>query len=164
MRSRDRSRIAAQILVSAVLAQYGVTRLDFFIASHYDADHIGGTITGRANVHGTSFILGPNGEPGAVVDDDGDGHDGWLDTQQTEPDADELGTDDDIAIAHFVDRGDTPQPSSVTYDKYAAMANASRSPVARRWKPATSVWAGPPPCGQSQRTGSCAIGRRVSHS
>ena len=107
-----------------MLAQYGVTRLDFIIASHYDADHIGGTITGRANVHGTSFILGPNGEPGAVVDDDGDGHDGWLDTQQTEPDADELGTDDDIAIAHFVDRGDTPQPSSVTYDKYAAMANA----------------------------------------
>ena len=32
------------ILVGAVLAQYGVTRLDVFIASHYDADHIGGIL------------------------------------------------------------------------------------------------------------------------
>ena len=72
------------ILVGAVLAQYGVTRLDVFIASHYDADHIGGIVTGQA-IHGSSFILGPNGEPGAIGDDDGDGDDGWLDNVRTIP-------------------------------------------------------------------------------
>ena len=56
--------------VRGILADEGLTSIDFFIASHYDADHIGGVA--RGGNHGTSFVLGDDGAPGSPGDDDGD--------------------------------------------------------------------------------------------
>jgi beta-lactamase superfamily II metal-dependent hydrolase len=111
-------------IVLAVLRERGVTRIDFFVATHYDADHIGGIVTGASQTHGTSFVLGPDGVPGAAGDDDGDGVADWLDATQTQPDPEELGRGDDIAIAHFVDRGDFANPGTGTALKYRAMATS----------------------------------------
>ena len=46
-----------QVVRDALIA-WGVSELDWFIASHYDADHIGGLVTGSPGVHGTSCFGG----------------------------------------------------------------------------------------------------------
>lgn len=111
-------------IVLETLTEHGITELDHFIVTHYDADHIGGAITGSLGTHGHSFILGPNNTPGDVGDDDGDGKDGWLDgNKKRKPDPEELGTGDDIRVLHFVDRGGVSTPSSATFKKYEALAS-----------------------------------------
>lgn len=52
-------------VVAAVLEKWGVEELDTFVASHYDADHIGRLIMGVSSIHGSSFVLGPDGAPGS---------------------------------------------------------------------------------------------------
>lgn len=117
-------------VVDTVLSERGADEIDFFIATHYDADHVGGAITGtQLFIHGTSFILGKNRVPGDEGDDDGDGDTDWLDATLTKPDPDELGRGDDILPGTFVDRGDEDAPDTQTYDKYVAMAEASGSRV-----------------------------------
>jgi len=113
-------------IVGAVLSKLGVTELDIVMATHYDADHIGGMIAGQEHLHGRSFLLGRNGVPGAEGDDDGDGREDWLDSALTmmKPDADELGKGDDIKVKMFLDRGDENAPETQTFNKYQAMAEA----------------------------------------
>ena len=111
-------------IILKALQDYNIAQLDYFIASHYDADHIGGLIAGRPSLHGTGFIFGPNGVPGALGDDDHDGKSDWLDTKMTLPDPEELGTDDDIQILHFIDRGQKDEPDTITYAKYEAIVAA----------------------------------------
>lgn len=111
-------------IVLAALQRLGITRLDYFVATHYDADHIGGVVTGNPSVHGSSFVLGPDGAPGSIGDDDGDGRADWLDDDHTLPDPDEIGRGDDIVVTAFLDRGDASPPSSATYRKYLGMATA----------------------------------------
>lgn len=109
-------------VIGAVLAKRGVKALDYLIVSHYDLDHIGGIVSGPH--HGTSFLLGLNGTPGEVGDDDHDGNDGWVGAPNLEPDKDEIGHGDDVPVRHFVDRGDHPEPSSQAYRKYRLLAEA----------------------------------------
>lgn len=117
---RDGGRI-----VGAVLAANGIRELDFFIATHYDADHVGGVITGQSHIHGSSFVLGPDGAPGAPGDDDGNGTADWLDGSAMErPDPAELGRGDDVRVGTFIDRGDSPPGTTATYRKYVGIANA----------------------------------------
>ena len=114
-------------IVGAALRENAVTRLDYFIATHYDADHLGGAITGDGQMHGTSFILGQDNVPGAPGDDDGDQAADWLDEHpavMVTPDPEELGAGDDVAVRHFVDRGDDGAPSTQTFRKYRALAAA----------------------------------------
>lgn len=114
-------------IILAVLSKYGLTELDFFIATHYDADHIGGVIAGRSNLHGQGFVFGwDNASGDAGTDDDNDGQTDWVGSSLTmmEPDAEELGTGDDIKVVNFVDRGDTSPPSTQTYTKYRKIADA----------------------------------------
>lgn len=112
------------VLVRSVLEREGISHIDFFIASHYDADHIGGVIAGLPHVHGSSFILGADGVPGGPGDDDGDGVADWIDSSMQQPDPEEIGTGDDITVGTFVDRGDSGHPNTATYDKYFGMASA----------------------------------------
>lgn len=110
-------------VVGAVLARRGIRSLNFVIVSHYDVDHIGGIVHGPP--HGKSFLVGPNGTPGDIGDDDGDGADGWLAGQEfIEPDRDEIGKGDDVAVGTFVDRGDEPQSTTMAARKYRAMAGS----------------------------------------
>ena len=109
-------------VIGAVLSKHGVKALDYLIVSHYDVDHIGGIVSGSH--HGASFLLGWNGTPGEVGDDDHDGHDGWIGTPNFEPDNDEIGHGDDIPVAHFIDRGDAPAPASQAYQKYRLLAES----------------------------------------
>ena len=105
-------------LVVEALNTYGVTGLDYFIATHYHADHIGGLAAGPN--HGSCFLFGLDGVPGTQGDDDGDGNANW--EPDGEPDLDELGLGafhDDILVDTFVDRGAVVEPTSVTYGKYA---------------------------------------------
>ena len=111
------------LIVMQVLGESGIDSLDYFIASHYDADHIGGLITGRRSMHGAGFVFGENGVPGALGDDDGDGQGDWLDGNMTQPDPEELGTEDDISVRFFVDRGQDKEPTSKTYAKYEAIVS-----------------------------------------
>lgn len=111
-------------IVLAALQRLGISRLDVFIATHYDADHIGGIVTGAPQTHGSSFVLGADNVPGSVGDDDGDGVADWLDAARTLPDPEELGRGDDIVVTTFLDRGDTNPPSSATYDKYIGIASS----------------------------------------
>lgn len=111
--------------VLQVLRQHEISQPDIFIASHYDADHLGGTVTGRPSVHGHSFLLGEDGAPGSPGDDDEDGTADWLDDRMTTPDPEELGQGDDLRVAQFIDRGDESAPDTRTYAKYTALAEAS---------------------------------------
>lgn len=58
------NRDAGNIL-RTVLNKRQIKHLDYVIVSHYDADHIGGIISGTR--HGVSLLLGFNGEPGEGV-------------------------------------------------------------------------------------------------
>lgn len=109
-------------ILRAVLSKRGVEALDLLISTHYDADHIGGIIAGGP--HASSFLLGFNDTPGAVGDDDGDGDDGWVGEEFFAPDPEELGTDDDLPVEFFVDRGDERHPFTQAFNKYKAMAEA----------------------------------------
>ncbi len=110
-------------IVGAVLAKRGIREVDHMIVSHYDADHIGGIVSG--GTHGRSFLLGPNAEPGAVGDDDGDGTNGWTgNVPFFFPDPEELGQDDDVRVLQFIDRGDEDHPSTIAFAKYRGMAKA----------------------------------------
>lgn len=109
-------------IIRAVLSKRNVDHIDFVIVSHYDADHIGGLASG--GVHGVGFLLGFNGHPGAVGDDDGDGDADWIGRRFFKPDPEEFGTDDDITVGKFVDRGDENPPTSQAYQKYLHIANA----------------------------------------
>ena len=111
-------------IVLNTLDAYGVDELDYFVASHYDADHIGGVITGSAGVHGSGFVFGADGAPGSVGDDDRDGAGDWLGDKKQLPDPEELGTADDMRVRFFVDRGDDDAPETRTYEKYVGVANA----------------------------------------
>lgn len=84
-------------ITASVLTQYAISQLDYFIASHYDADHIGGAISGTSSVHGTSFLFGVDGV---------------------------LGTGDDISVRHFIDRGQEDEPDTRTYEKYEALTDS----------------------------------------
>lgn len=109
-------------IIRAVLAKRGVHALDYLIVSHYDADHIGGIVSG--GFHGESFLLGWNRTPGDVGDDDLDGIDGWIDEGAGEIDPEEFGAGDDVRVGHFVDRGDFPPHTSTAYRKYKMLAEA----------------------------------------
>ncbi len=74
--------------IAGVLAENGVRVLDYFIASHYDMNHLGGFISGGPL--GSSFMDGPDGVGG---------------------------TDDDIRVNFFVDRGDISDLEPVTENK-----------------------------------------------
>ncbi len=109
-------------LVAEALNTYGVTRLDYFIATHYHADHIGGLATDGIEGwrYGSCFMFGLDGVPGTTEDDDEDGNANW--EADGEPDLGELGLGafhDDILVDTFVDRGTVVEPTSVTYGKYA---------------------------------------------
>lgn len=113
------------LLVLKALRDRGIDRLDFVVLSHYDSDHLGGLVTGQGHIHGSSALLGEDGAPGAPGDDDGDGEGDWLGSEHTTaPDPEELATGDDILVGSFVDRGDAGPPSTRSYDKYRAMAEA----------------------------------------
>ena len=114
-------------ILRTVLNKRNIKHLDYIIVSHYDADHIGGIISGPR--HGVSFLLGFNGEPGSVGDDDNDGTINWIGTKNWEPDPEELGTDDDITVGKFVDRGDDSPPTSQSYQKYKLMAEAQNNRI-----------------------------------
>jgi len=83
-------------ILRTVLAKKGIKKLDYVIISHYDADHIGGIISG--GVHGTSLLLGYD---------------------------EELGGGDDIEVVNFIDRGDKYPPTSQAYLKYKSIANSN---------------------------------------
>ena len=111
------------LVVGQYLANLGINEIDFFIASHYDSDHIGGVVTGAIGVHGHSFVLGPNNVPGAIGDDDNDGAVDWTDGNAREnPDAEELGLDDDIQVHNWIDRGDSSPPNTGVFRKYKGIA------------------------------------------
>jgi hypothetical protein len=68
-------------------------------------------------------VFGENGAPGALGDDDGDGQSDWASEAMIFPDPEEFGTDDDVLVSIFVDRGDEDVPGSKTYAKYAAVVS-----------------------------------------
>lgn len=82
-------------ILRTVLYKRGIKKLDYVIISHYDADHIGGVVSG--GVHGTSFLLGFDEKPGGG---------------------------DDIEVVNFIDRGDKYPPTSQAYKKYKTIANS----------------------------------------
>ncbi|MBT8272956.1 MAG: MBL fold metallo-hydrolase, partial [Bacteroidia bacterium] len=113
--NRDGGRI-----LRAVLSKRGITKLDYVIVSHYDADHIGGLVSGPH--HGISFLLGWDKVPGSVGDDDNDNNIDWVGDMFFQPDPEEFGTGDDIKVDHFVDRGDASNSGSQAYRKYKLIA------------------------------------------
>ena len=114
-------------ILRTVLSKRDVEELEMVIVTHYDADHIGGIVSGEH--HGVSFLLGFNGVPGAPGDDDGDGIVNWLGTEHFAPDPEELGTADDIQVGNFVDRGDQSTPFTQAYAKYVQMSEAKGNRV-----------------------------------
>ena len=111
------------LVVGQYLADLGIDEIDFFIASHYHSDHIGGVVTGDISDHGHSFVLGPNNVPGAIGDDDSDTNVDWTDGNAREiPDSDELGLDDDINVHNWIDRGDDDTPNTGAFRKYHGIA------------------------------------------
>ena len=70
-------------------------------------------------------MVGPNGTPGGLGDDDGDGVDGWIAGEEfILPDREEIGRDDDIPVGAFIDRGDDPLSPTQAATKYRAMASS----------------------------------------
>ncbi len=114
-------------ILRAVLAKRDVEHLNYMIVSHYDADHIGGIASGGA--HGVGFLLGFNNVPGGIGDDDGDGDINWIGRTSYQPDPEEFGTDDDITVGNFVDRGDERPPTTQAYQKYRFMAEAKNNRI-----------------------------------
>jgi len=114
-------------ILRTVLNKRGIKHLDYVIVSHYDADHIGGIVSGTR--HGVSLLLGFNGEPGGSGDDDNDGVVNWGGENNWEPDPEEFGTDDDISVGNFVDRGDVSPSTSQAYKKYKLMAEAQNNRI-----------------------------------
>ncbi len=114
-------------IIRAVLAKRNVKHLDFMIVTHYDADHIGGIASGGH--HGVGFLLGFNNVPGSIGDDDGDGDVDWIGAAFFQPDPEEFGTNDDITVGNFVDRGDESPPTSQAYQKYLFIANAKNNRI-----------------------------------
>lgn len=113
------------LVVGQYLADLNIDEINFFIASHYNSDHIGGVGAGDIGVDGHSFVLGPNNVPGAVGDDDNDGTIDWTDGNTREiPDSEELGLDDDINVLNWVDRGDTSTPNTGAFRKYHGIATS----------------------------------------
>jgi beta-lactamase superfamily II metal-dependent hydrolase len=110
-------------IIAAVLARRGIRHLDYVVVSHYDADHIGGLITDTSR-HGVSFLFGRNGVPGGIGDDDGDGKTDWVGVPNRKPDPEEFGTDDDITVGTFVDRGDEDNRNTPQYQRYVEIASA----------------------------------------
>lgn len=109
-------------ILRAVLSKNGVSKLDYVIVTHYDADHIGGLVSGGA--HGISFLLGWNKVPGNLGDDDQDGVIDWIGQKYWKPDPEEMGTGDDVPVRYFVDRGDQAPNTSQAYAKYRNIVNA----------------------------------------
>ena len=112
-------------ILRAVLKKYDVDRLDFFIASHDDADHIGGIAFGDS--HGTSIVLGFDNAPGCEGDDDGDGITDWVGQEPNfNPDPEELLADgcDDLPILNWVDYGEVNMRTTDAIRKYNGFANA----------------------------------------
>lgn len=115
-------------LIGALLAQRGVRELDYVIISHDDADHLGGM--GQGGVHGSAFMLGPDGAPGSPGDDDGDGIGDWEGEDPfLVPDADELGAGDDVVVRTFVDYGDQLMRDTDIIAKYRGLAGAMGSRI-----------------------------------
>ncbi len=110
-------------IIAAVLAKRKIRELDYVVISHYDADHIGGLITEHGR-HGTSFLFGPNGVPGADIDDDNDGRLNWEGQPDQDPDPQEFGLGDDIKVGTFVDRGDENNKNTIQYQRYVKIAAA----------------------------------------
>jgi len=131
----DRRRPDGGLVIYTLLKELGINHLDFFIATHYDADHIGGAVTmnkefENSNMYGTSFILGLNGVPGEDGDDgddDGDGDADFLELYK--PDPEELGLGDDIIVDKYVDRGDEDLHTSETTKKYVGIADAKANRI-----------------------------------
>lgn len=110
-------------LILQVLRDREIEALDYVIISHDDADHLGGM--GQGDIHGSAFILGEDGAPGFVGDDDGDGAADWIGPRRFFlPDPEELGRGDDIAVAHFIDYGDALMRDTQIIQKYQGLANA----------------------------------------
>jgi beta-lactamase superfamily II metal-dependent hydrolase len=114
-------------VLKTIFYKHDVKHLDYVVISHYDADHIGGIVSGGA--HGDSVLLGWNKVPGLSGDDDGDGDVDWIGTKNYKPDPDELGQGDDIPVGTFIDRGDDNPPTSKAYKKYKLMAEAKDNRV-----------------------------------
>jgi beta-lactamase superfamily II metal-dependent hydrolase len=101
---------------------YHTKGIDYFIATHYHEDHLGGAL--ETTQGGRGFLLGENGVPGGVGDDDADGKADWLNlptSASLKPDLDELGAGDDVPVAYFVDMGEGP---GGWYDPYLAFVSA----------------------------------------
>lgn len=111
-------------LILEVLREREIDVIDYLIISHDDADHLGGM--GQGDNHGSAFMLGEDGAPGAVGDDDNDGVADWLgDRPFYSPDPEELGTGDDISVRNFIDYGDELMRTTQIIQKYQGMANAA---------------------------------------
>ena len=110
-------------IIAAVLSKRNIKHIDYVVISHYDADHIGGLITERGR-HGTSFLFGYNGVPGAAGDDDRDGRVDWEGQPDQDPDPQELGLGDDISVGSFIDRGDENNKNTIQYQRYVKIAAA----------------------------------------
>lgn len=91
-----RGNADAGAIIADRLSRRNIRKLDAVILTHYDADHIGGLVSGSRNVHGSALQNGidkmPKSENG-----------NW---------------DDDVQISTIVDRGISFVPTSKTYEKY----------------------------------------------
>jgi len=107
---------------------YGTQGLDYFVATHYHEDHVGGAVATNKDSRG--FLLGPNGVPGGDGDDDGDGKANWLKASKTkyQPDLDELGVGDDVCVEHFVDIGKGPGGWCKPYEAFVDQLTSGISP------------------------------------